>query len=221
MDSITIAIVDDHPILSSGLRMLLEAEDDMRVVGQAVNAREAISVVQSTSPDCVLLDISLPDGSGLDLLVDLKRICPRTRVLILTMHDDRRYLQMAMERGAAGFLLKKAMDMDLIYAVRAVMRGECYIHPSLMKELLLQMDEEDPASSGQAKSKDALLWDSLSPREQEVMVGVARGYTSREIAVQCCLSEKTVATYRSRAMIKLGLENRASLVEFAKRLGVF
>ncbi len=216
MDSqrISIVIVDDHAILLSGLKLLLEGEEGLEVVGMASTAQEARQVVGELQPDCCLLDISLPDGSGLDLIEEFRSISPQTRVLMLTMHEDQRYLREAMDLGAAGFLLKKALDSDLIYAIGAVMRGECYIHPSLMRGLLNKMEDQ------QARTKEEALWATLSAREREVMRKVAQGYTSKEIAQQCCLSDKTVATYRSRAMTKLGLENRAALVALVRKLGL-
>ncbi len=214
MEKTTIVIVDDHSILLSGLKLLLEGEEGLEVVGLASTAEEARRAVEEKRPDCVLLDISLPDGSGLDLIKEIKAVSPDTRILMLTMHEDQRYLREAMDLGAAGFLLKKAMDSDLIYAIAAVMRGECYVHPSLMKGLLNKMGDEV------ARSKEEALWATLSTREQEVMRKVAMGYTSREIAEQCCLSDKTVATYRSRAMNKLGFQSKAELVALVRKLGL-
>ncbi len=219
-NKISIVIVDDHRILASGLKMLLEQEEDMEVVGEAEDAQSALSLVEERRPDCVLLDISLPDRSGLEIIGQIIEKSPSTRILMLTMHEDQSYLQKAMDHGAAGFVLKRAMDSDLIYAIRAVMRGECYIHPRMLKGVFKQMASEKDDAKEANPTKEDILWNSLSPREREVIEAVAKGYTSKEIAERCYLSEKTVSTYRSRAMAKLGVKNRASIVKLVKKLGL-
>lgn len=204
-------IVDDHPLLLAGLSLLLNAEPDMEVVGQADSAAKALTLATELQPDVVLLDISLHNTSGLALLPDLAHLAPGARIVMLTMHEDQQYLKEALSKGAKGFLLKKGLDIDLLSAVRAVMRGEKYIHPALMTDLLASQGEKTAAAEDQ-------LWHSLSQREQQVVLAVARGFTSKEIATRHFLSEKTVATYRARAMAKLGLETRAELVEFVDHL---
>lgn len=209
-EMIRILVVDDHPVLLSGLSLLLNAEPDMEVAGLADSGPKALALARELQPDIVLLDISLPGTSGLLLLPEILRQAPLSRVLMLTMHEDHQYLKEAVAKGAKGFILKKCLDVDLLYAIRSVMRGQMYIHPAMMPDIL----------AGQEKgtaSPEELLWLSLSKREQQVMLAVAMGYTSREIAERHFLSEKTVATYRSRAMAKLGLETRAELVEFVSR----
>jgi len=207
---IRIFVVDDHPVLLSGLSLLLNAEPDMEVAGTADSGYKALTLVKELQPDIVLLDISLPGTSGLVLLPEILRQAQKTRVLMLTMHEDHQYLKEAVAKGAKGFILKKCLDVDLLYAIRAVMRGQMYIHPAMMPDILAGQDK------GTAPPEE-MLWLSLSNREQQVMLAVAMGFTSREIAEQHFLSEKTVATYRSRAMAKLGLETRAELVEFVSR----
>lgn len=208
---IRLLIVDDHPLLLSGLCLLLNAEPDMEVVGQTDSAGKALALAAELAPDVVLLDISLHDASGLELLPKLLHQTPTSRIIMLTMHEDQQYLKEALGKGASGFLLKKGLDVDLLSAIRSVIRGEKYIHPALMTELL--------ASQGStADAPETLLWRSLSQREQQVVLAVTRGFTSKEIAARHFLSEKTVATYRARAMAKLGLETRAELVEFVDRL---
>ncbi|MFZ5773890.1 MAG: response regulator [Thermodesulfobacteriota bacterium] len=205
-----ILVVDDHALLLSGLCMLLNAEPDLEVVGMADSGEKALALASELQPDVVLLDISLRETSGLLLLPELLQRAPRARVLMLTMHEDQQYLKQAMAAGAKGFLLKKCLDVDLLYAIRSVLRGHIHIHPSMMPEILAGPRPE-------AASPEEQLWNSLSQREQQVMLAVAKGHTGREIAEQHFLSEKTVATYRSRAMAKLGLETRAELVEFVAR----
>jgi len=207
---IRIIVVDDHRVLLSGLSLLLNAEPDMTIVGAAGSGPEALGLVMELQPDIVLLDISLPGASGLVVLPEILRQAPATRVLMLTMHEDHQYLKEAVAKGASGFILKKCLDVDLLYAIRSVMRGQMYIHPAMVPEILAEREK------GEA-SPEEMLWLSLSKREQQVMLAVAMGFTSREIAEQHFLSEKTVATYRSRAMVKLGLETRAELVEFVSR----
>ncbi|MDA8160123.1 MAG: response regulator transcription factor [Desulfobacteraceae bacterium] len=206
-EMIRILVVDDHPVLLSGLSLLLNAEADMEVAGTADSGPKALAKAKALQPDIVLLDISLPGTSGLLLLPEILRQAPKTRILMLTMHEDHQYLKEALAKGAKGFILKKCLDVDLLYAIRSVMRGQMYIHPAMMPDILAEQGKE-------AASPEEMLWLSLSKREQQVMLAVAMGFTSREIAEQHFLSEKTVATYRSRAMAKLGLESRAELVEF-------
>ncbi|OQX10773.1 MAG: hypothetical protein BWK76_20130 [Desulfobulbaceae bacterium A2] len=208
---IRILSVDDHPLLLSGLCLLLNAEQDLEVVGQAEAARVACELARQLQPDVVLLDISLPDVSGLEILPELLRAAPQAQVIMLTMHDDQQYLREALDKGARGFLPKQGLDIDLLYAVRAVMRGELFIHPKMMQELLSPVRQEKVSPEEQ-------LWRLLSQREQQVVLGVTRGFTGKEIGDHLCLSEKTVATYRARAMIKLGVETRAELVELLERL---
>ena len=209
---IEILLVDDHRLLISGLALLLNSEENFQVVGKAYSAPTALEMAQTLRPGIIVLDISLGKTSGLDLLPELLKVSPESRVIILTMHNDNRYLQEAMAKGAGGFVLKKAVDEDLLYAIRTVLRGEIYIHPSMISDFIAGGVEEEPHSS------EAQLWHSLSQREQQVVKNVARGFTSREIADRLLLSEKTIATYRSRAMTKLGLNTRAELVQLIGRL---
>jgi two-component system, NarL family, response regulator NreC len=214
---ISLLVIDDHPLLLAGLCMLLNAETDMEVVGQADNAREAVVIATEKKPQIILLDITLQETSGLDLLPTFRERCPDSRVIMLTMHEDQQYMQKAIQTGAAGFVLKKGLDVDLLYAIRAVSRGEMFIQPSMLKDYL---QPQSPRGHEPPEDKDAVLWGSLSTREREVMAEVARGYTSKEIGEKLFLSEKTVATYRSRAMFKLGLETRADLIDLALKIGV-
>jgi two-component system response regulator NreC len=214
--SLRILLVDDHAVLRAGLRMLLDAEADMEVVGEAGDGREAVEQATALQPDIVLLDLTMPDVSGLEVLPQLKQAAPQAYVLILTMHEDEAYLRRAFRLGAAGYVLKKAADTEVLLAIRAVARNEIYVHPAMTKALLEDLLPQSPAAAG----SDTQLWHSLSEREKEVVQGVVLGYTGEEIAGQHQLSVKTVYTYRSRAMSKLGVENRAQLVDLALRLGI-
>ncbi len=213
--SIKVMVIDDHVMLLHGLCLLLNAELDIEVVAQASEEQEALTLAATCRPDIILLDITLQKTSGLDLIEKLLKISQQTRIIMLTMHDNAQYLQKALQKGARGFVLKKGLEEDLLYAIRSVMRDEVYIHPSLVKTYI-------PNSGSKAISKedaDVISWAELSDREQEVLIQVARGYTSKEIAEKCLLSEKTVATYRSRGMSKLNIEKRSQLVRLIMRLG--
>lgn len=212
--TISIVIVDDHKLLLSGLTLLLNGEEDFEVVGQADNGSDGLELATTLQPHIILLDITLSNRSGLDILPDLLNRSPESKVIMLTMHNDYRYLEEAMNKGAKGFVLKKGIDVDLIYAIRLVMQGETYIHSSMLPDYVAAHQQESE------ETIDKILWQSLSGREQEVIQLVVKGFTSREIAEKLFLSEKTIATYRSRAMTKLGFSSRAELVSFMDRLKI-
>jgi DNA-binding NarL/FixJ family response regulator len=213
-DAARILLADDHAVLRSGLRLMLVNQDGLSVVGEASTGTETIGLAESLQPDLILLDLSMPLLGGLQVLPLLRRIAPQARVLVLTMHDDPQYLRQALHDGAAGYVLKKAADVDLLAAVRAVLRGELYVHPALTRSLI--EDILPPAGKPNATNQ----WDALSEREKEVLHLVALGHTGAEIAEQINLSAKTVETYRARGMEKLGLRNRAALVRFALHHGL-
>lgn len=206
-----VLLADDHAVLRAGIRLLLNSQPDFDVVAEAASGIEALNLAELTQPDLILLDLSMPGLGGLDALPTLRQRVPTARILILTMHDDPQYLRKALKSGAAGYVLKKAADVELLSAMRAVLRGEVYVHPSMTRSLL-----EDLIPQGES-SNELDLWKGLSDREQEVLRLVALGHTSAEIAARLNLSIKTVETYRARGMEKLGLSNRASLVRFALR----
>jgi DNA-binding NarL/FixJ family response regulator len=207
MTKTQILLVDDHAVLRAGLRLLLDGQDDMQVVGEANDGSEALRLCESLKPDLVLLDLSMSGLGGLDAIPLMRKTAPSARILVLTMHDDESYLKGALRSGASGYVLKKAADSELLSAVRTVMRGELYVHPSLTRTLAgdLLPSQEQPADP----------WENLTEREQQVLIGVARGLTAAEIAEKLSLSPKTVETYRARGMEKLGLRSRAALVQFA------
>ncbi len=211
MNKTRIVLADDHAVLRSGLKMLLNAQNDLIVVGEATDGQEALEAVRASSPDLLLLDISMPKSDGLQVLQQVRRLHPSVRVLVLTMHEEEGYLRRALEAGAAGYCPKSAADAELISAVRAVMRGNVYIHPSQTKMLLDKM--VSPAVEESVSSNE------LSEREQAVLRLVALGNTNQETAEQLALSVKTVETYRGRGMAKLGLASRAALVRFAMQQG--
>jgi two-component system response regulator NreC len=208
-----ILLADDHAVLRAGLRLLLDAQPDFQVVGEAGDGRAALNLAAELQPDLILLDVTMPGMNGLEALPVVRRLVPAARVLILSMHDDESYLRQALRAGAAGYVLKKAADNELISAMRAVLRGDVYVHPSLTKALLGELAPHNAAQTADP-------WEALSEREQEVLRRVALGHTSAEVARQLNLSPKTVETYRARGMEKLGLRSRARLVQFALGRGL-
>lgn len=211
---IRILLADDHAVLRSGLRLLLTSTNEYEVIGEASSGTETLSLAEQLQPDLILLDLSMPALGGLDALPTLRKLVPLTRILILTMHDDPQYLRQALKRGASGYVLKKAADAELLSAMRSVLRGEVYVHPSMTRILLEDMLPESQSGNNED------TWGSLSEREQEVLKMVALGHTSAEIAEQLSLSAKTVETYRARGMEKLGLRTRAALVKFVLQEGL-
>ena len=212
---IRILLADDHAVLRAGLKLLLDEQPDMQVVGEAVDGTAVIPLTEVTQPDLILLDLTMPRLGGLEVLPLIQQKAPQVKVLILTMHDDEGYLRKALKIGAAGYVLKKAADVELLSAIRAVMRGDMYVHPTMTKALL-----EDVIPGGERRTVDDDLWATLSEREQEVLQLVAMGHTSREIAGKLSLSAKTVETYRARGLEKLELRSRAALVRFALAQGL-
>lgn len=206
-------IADDHSVLRVGLRMLLEAEPDIEVVGEAGDGEEALLLAEEHSPDVLLLDLTMPGKGGLEALAEASVRCPDTRVLVLTMHDDTSYLREALASGAAGYVLKRAADIELTAAIRAVHQGGSYLHPDHMRGLLEGEGEPTRSQTQEAET-------GLSPRELEVLRLVALGYTNKQAADEMGLSIKTVETYRSRLMSKLEVNNRAELVRYALERGM-
>jgi DNA-binding NarL/FixJ family response regulator len=209
----------------SGLKMIIAGQEDLRVVGTANDAVSAMGIVKEKKPDVIVLDISLPKTNGLDLIIGLKEVSPDSKILILTMYEDRQYVQRALDNGALGYLPKKAVEYDLIYAIKTVAEGELYIHPSLVKDLIGKDKDKNVEEyrkyngagegSAPAGSENALrnLWNNLSPREQEVLIFVAEGFSNKEIGEKLFINDKTVATHRLRGMEKLGYINKSELVD--------
>ncbi len=212
---IRVFLADDHAVLRTGLKMFINSQPDMVCVGEAGNGKDTLKGVQQLHPDLLLLDLSMPGLGGLDALPEIRHQNPETRVLVLTMHTEEDYLHQALSRGAAGYVLKQAVDQELLNAIRATMRGEVYIHPAMTRVLLDQMSTLMQPLQQPDERQDA----RLSDRERDVLQKVAYGYTNQEIANQLSLSVKTVETYRSRATTKLGLKSRAALVRYAQQRG--
>jgi len=215
---IRILLADDHAILRAGLKALLNAQSDMQVVGEAATTEEAVRVAQETQPDLVLMDISMGEAGGVAATREVLRVCPTTRVLMLTMHDDAAYVQQALDAGAAGYVLKRAADAELLTAIRAVQRGEAFLYPSVAKVLVDDYLRLKKASETVAARASAA--DPLTARERQVLTLIAHGYSNHEIAERLTVSVKTVETHKARLQEKLGLRTRAELVRYALQRGL-
>jgi two-component system response regulator NreC len=212
-EPIRVLLVDDHTVFRAGLRALLEAESNIEVVGEAASGDEAVDQARTQRPDVVLMDLSMPSSGGLEATRRIVALELESRVLALTVHAEEEYLLPVIQAGASGYMNKTSADRDLIEAIRIVARGEVYLLPQATKLLLQEYKtaESDP---------DAPSLRQLSSREQEVLALTAEGYSSREIGIKLFISGKTVDTYRSRIMQKLGLNHRSELVRFALKVGL-
>ena len=215
MKKIRVVLADDHVVLRSGLRLLLNAQADIEVVGEASDGAEAISKTAELEPDVLLLDITMPNIGGIDAMRTIKEKTPSISILILTMHENEGYLLEVLKAGASGYVLKKAADNELMSAIRAVYSGEVFIPSSLTKSVVKEM------VSGGVSREESVDNDQeqLSPRELEVLTLVAQGYTNQQTADRLYLSVKTVETYKARVMEKLKLHSRVELVRYALRHG--
>jgi two-component system, NarL family, response regulator NreC len=211
---IKVMIADDHAILRSGLRMLIDSQKDMEVVSEASDGKKAVQVAKETKPNVAVLDLSMPNG-GLKALQDMAKECSETRVLVLTMHNDPAYLKSALAARASGYLLKSAVDTELIAAIRAVHHGGISVDPRLANVLI-----QDVLAKKGAQGDSASPANILSQRELQVLGLVARGYTSAEIAKQIFVGVKTIETYRLRLAEKLDLRTRSEMVRFAIQMGL-
>jgi two-component system response regulator NreC len=216
MEKVRILLADDHAVVRAGLRMIIGNQPDMEVVGEAADGREAIQQAERLRPDVVVLDLTMPGLGGLQALGVLREKAPGAKILVLTMHDDEGYLRQVLGAGGSGYVVKKAADMELLAAIRAVRRGEVYVHSSLTKPLVEGI--LDRRVAGEAGASDR--FEDLSDRQKEVLHLLARGYTNQQIADALFLSVKTIETYRARLMEKLELRTRAELVRYALQKGL-
>lgn len=220
MKPIRILLADDHTVLRAGLKALLNAEQDMEVVGEAADGQICIRQAALLAPDVVLLDINMPNCNGLEALKAMDQQAPDSRVLVLTMHDDAEYLREVLACGGAGYLLKQAASEELLTAIRTVHSGGVYLHPQHARVLLEDSLSQNKRQSSAPISEMERRYQSLSERELEVFRLVTLGHRNSEIADLLNLSVKTVETYKSRLMQKLGVGSRAALVRLALELGV-
>lgn len=209
---IRVLIADDHTIVRAGLRLLLEAEPDIQVVGEALDGREAVQLVESLHPDVVLMDITMGDMDGLEATRQIKSRWQQINVLILTMHRSDEYFFEALKTGASGYVLKGAETGELINAIRVVSRGEAYLYPSMAQKLLSNYLQRERGSSN--------ILPTLSPREREILRLLVAGYSNKEIAANLVISISTVYTHRANLIRKIGLTNRHELIRYAKEHGL-
>jgi two-component system, NarL family, response regulator NreC len=208
--SLRVLIVDDHAVFRAGLRMLIDAEPDLEAVGEAGNARDAVFQARALKPDVILMDVTMPDQSGLDVVPTLLHERPETKVLVLSMEDDPQYVRQAFSAGASGYILKEAADTEVVAAIRDVAQGGSYVHPTLGAKLVA-------AENAEARRVED---DPLSEREHEVLRLLALGHTNQEISSQLFISVRTAETHRAHIMQKLRLSSRAELVRYALDQGV-
>ena len=212
MRKIRILLVDDHAVLRAGIHVLLETQPDLEIVGEAGDGREAVRRARELQPDVALLDIAMPGLDGLTAAREIKAVCPNTRILFLTQHENKEYVLPALKLGASGYVLKRAEGDELITAIRTVHAGGTFLDPAIAGAVVGEMTRD--------RNTEADPFDSLSEREREVLVMLARGDTYQQIAEALFISPKTVDYHRTNLMRKLGLRNRAELTRFAIERGL-
>jgi DNA-binding NarL/FixJ family response regulator len=217
MSTIRLVLADDHTVFRAGLKLLLQAYEDIEVVGEAADTGELLEVVERLKPDVLVLDLTMPGGSSIPWIERLRRLAPATRIVILTMHDDPALVRAALAGGASGFVVKNAADTELVAAIRAVAKGSLFVDLDLPPDQLrILLGAGTESRSGDRKGP----LDRLSKREAEVLLLLAQGHTNQQIAADLDLSVKTIETYRARIGDKLGLRSRADLIRFAVELGL-
>ena len=210
MQKIKVLIVDDHAIMRDGIRALLSVNDDIEVVGEASEGKEALKKVEQLKPDVIVMDIAMPGMDGMEATRQMVKANSRVKVLILTQHDNKEYILSAIKAGATGFVPKRAMGSELVSAIRAVFRGDSVLYPSVASALIedyRQRTELDP-------------YDRPTAREREILRLIAEGHTSQEIADMLVISLKTVLGHRTKIMEKLDIHNRTELIKYAMRKGL-
>ncbi len=211
MDKIRILVVDDHAVLRDGIRALLAVHDDIEVVGEASEGKEAVTKAQELVPDVVIMDIAMPGMDGLEATRRIRKKHPKMKVLVLTQHDNKEYILSVIKAGASGYVPKRALGSELVSAIKSVKEGDSFLYPSaasaLIEDYLQQTRGEDP-------------YDQLTAREREIFKLIAEGHTSRKIADMLFLSLRTVQGHRLKIMEKLDLHNRTELIKYAMRKGL-
>ena len=205
MTDIRVAVADDHPVVLAGIKSLLQTAPEITIIGEATTGKAAIELIQQTLPDIAIIDISLPDISGLDIARRIAETCPAVKLLALTVHEDRAYVQLLLQAGIKGYMLKRSAAEDLVRAVRAVAAGGIFLDPEIADKALAETVQSGSSSSGK---------EHLSQRENEVLRLTAQGFSNKEIAARLDVSIKTVETYKARASEKLNLRTRVDIVRY-------
>jgi two-component system, NarL family, response regulator NreC len=209
--SIRVIIADDHAIVRAGLRALIKEAADLELVGEATGGTEALDLVEKLQPQVLVLDISMLDMDGIAVTRRVKELYPNTRILILTVHEDEALLREAIKAGASGYILKHAAEIELISAIRSVLRGDLYIHPTMIRSLF----KENPPSPVDSFPPT----EELTPREIEVLRLIVQGYTNRQVADELGISTRTVEGHRANLTEKLGIRSRVDLLRYARERG--
>ncbi len=210
---IKIYLIDDHSVVRYGLRMLIEGDEDVDIIGESGSATEALTEISKLKPDVVLMDISLPDLSGIEATREIKRLWPEIAVVALTIHEDEEYFFKMLDAGASGYVPKRAAPEELLTAIHAANSGDVYLYPSLAKLLV----KDYILDQGLAEKEKSI--DDLTPRQKEVLIQLGEGGTNLEIAARLNISPNTVARHRENIMHKLNLHSRTELVKYAIRKG--
>src|SRR4051812_7585581 len=208
MENLRVYLTDDHPVVLAGLKALVNSQPDMTVIGEAVDGQVAVGEIQMLLPDVAIMDISMPLLNGVQATRQLKQVCPKVRVVALTIHEDHGYLRQVLEAGASGFVLKRAAADELIRAIWTVARGGVYLDPMLTGKVLGTLVRRPSAQEVPQAT-------NVSDREEEVLKLIAQGHSNKEIAAHLSISVKTVKTYKARSLEKLGLRSRADIVRYA------
>lgn len=213
MTSIRVLIADDHDIVRSGIRLMLMAEDDIEIIGEAADGSEAVNLVRELRPDVVVMDVQMPGMSGIEATRLIREVCPDCAVLALTIHEDEVYFFQMLDAGVLGYVPKRAAPDDLVRAIRVVHKGQVFLYPSMASTLVA--DYLSRLEKGEAETQDP-----LTAREQEILTLIAEGLLNREIAERLTISVKTVERHRENIMNKLNLHSRTELVKYAIRKGL-
>ncbi|MFO7693055.1 MAG: response regulator transcription factor [Vicinamibacterales bacterium] len=214
MPKIRVLIADDHAIVREGVKALINMADDMEVVGEAADGREAIAQAQALEPDVAVMDIAMPGLGGLEATLEIRKLCPRTRILVLSQYDDREYVRRFLKAGVSGYVLKKSAGSDLASAIRSAHRGGLVLDPEVAREA---MRDREAAADG-SRTEDP--YETLTDREKQVLKLVAEGHSNKEVADDLGISVKTAMSHREHIMEKLDLHSRTELIRFAIRQGI-
>ena len=209
-----IVIAEDHTILREGLRMLLRSNPDFDVVGEAEDGLEAVRCTENLKPDLVLMDLSMPRMNGMGAIQEIKKKCPETKILVLTVHKTEEYILATLKAGADGYVLKDATHNELMLAIDCVFSGRCYLSPGISEKVI------EGYLDGRKTVKTTTSWDNLTQREREILKMIAEGYKNKDIADYLCISSKTVEKHRANLMKKLDLHSASSLTSFAMEKGL-